>query len=261
MKRLLSTLLVIIAAASLSGYELLSIGDIPTAGILQYGEAELNTKIYHQNGIIVGGSVGLFSRFMFGISYGGENIVGNDKPSWNEKVEVNAKYRIVDESPTFPAVAIGFDTQGHGAYNPEVKRYDIKSKGFYAVASRNYLLMGNIGLHLGVNYSLENKDDQKSVNLFSGIDKSLGDSFIFTIDYDAALNDKDPGVNIGSEENDDNFIKSLKKRKGNGYLNLSLMHRFSDSLSIKLIAYDILENNRVTKGADRAIIINYFMKF
>lgn len=257
MKSLLVILVLFLITVSAQGYELLYVGDSPTAGILQYGEAQISSKIYHQNGILVGGAVGLFSRFMFGISYGGENIVGNDKPDWNDKVEVQAKYRLFDESPSMPAIVLGFDSQGHGRYNSKMKRYDIKSKGFYVVASRNYLFMGDLGLHLGLNYSLETKDDQKSPNLFLALDKSLGDELTLKIDYDAALNDQDPNT----EEITDSVIENLKRRKGNGFLNLSLVHRFSDALSIQLIAYDVLGNNPQTTGADRAVTINYNMKF
>jgi len=253
MKKWLMLLLVSITVNLLSGYEMLRLGDIPTAGILQQGEVQIDTKIYHQNGIMVGSSVGIFRKFMFGISYGGENIVGNQKPSFNEKIEVNAKYRLFDEGPSMPAIVLGFDTQGHGRYYPSVKRYDIKSKGFYAVASRNYLMMGNLGIHVGTNYSLENKDKQKHLNLFFGIDKSFGEDVVFMLDYDAALNDIKPEI--------DEQLVGLDNRKGNGFLNLSLLLRFSESLAIRLIAYDVLENNRLTATADRSITINYNMKF
>jgi len=242
-------------ASILNSYELICLADTPTAGILQYGEVMINTKMYRNNGILLGASVGLFSRFMLGVSYGGENIVGNESPDWHERPEVNTKYRVLDESPLLPAVVVGFDSQGHGVYHPLLKRYDIKSKGFYAAASRNYYFLGNLGLHLGTNYSLENKDDQKSINFFLGVDKSLGDELTLMIDYDFALNDKDP------EQEDISFNESLLKRKGNGYLNLALYLRFTDFLAVKFIAYDILENNRQTTGADRAIIIDYNMRF
>ncbi|MBW6515804.1 MAG: YjbH domain-containing protein [Candidatus Cloacimonetes bacterium] len=255
MKIILCCLIILCMISILSGYELIYLADTPTAGILQYGEVLINTKMYRNNGIILGASVGLFSRFMLGVSYGGENIVGNESPNWHERPEVHAKYRIIDESPFLPAVVVGFDSQGHGVYHSLLKRYDIKSKGFYAAASRNYYFLGNLGLHLGTNYSMENKDEQKSINFFLGVDKSLGDELTLMIDYDFALNDKKP------EMEELTFNESLWKRKGNGYLNLALYLRFTDFLAVKFIAYDVLENNRQTTGADRAILIDYNMKF
>ena len=255
MKIVVFFLMFIFMITLLNAYELISLSDTPTAGILQYGEVLITTKMYRNNGILIGGSVGLFSRFMFGVSYGGENIVGNETPNWHERVDVNAKYRIIDESPTLPAVVIGFDSQGHGVYHHSLNRYDIKSKGFYTAVSRNFYFLGNLGFHGGTNYSLENKDDQKSINFFVGVDKSLGDELTLMLDYDFALNDKDPQ----SEEL--TFNESLLKRRGNGYLNLALYLRFTEFLAVKFTAYDILENNRHTSGADRAVTINYNMKF
>ena len=255
MKIMLCCLTVLLLTTLLYGYELISLADTPTAGILQYGEVLINTKMYRNNGILLGASVGLFSRFMLGVSYGGENIVGNLSPDWHERVEVKAKYRLLDESPIVPAVVVGFDSQGHGVFHDTLKRYDIKSKGFYAALSRNYLFLGNLGLHLGTNYSLENKDDQKSINFFMGADKSLGDELTLMVDYDFGLNDKDP------EQEELSFNESLLKRKGNGYLNLAFYLRFTDFLAVKFVAYDVLQNNRHTSGADRAILIDYNMKF
>ncbi len=266
MRFVLCCLIILLMSSVLNSYELLQLADSPTAGILQYSEVLITTKMYRNNGILLGSSVGLFSRFMFGISYGGENIVGNQKPVWNENVEVNARYRILDESPTLPAVVIGFDSRGHGVYHRALKRYDIKSKGFYTALSRNYLFLGNLGFHLGTNYSLERSDGQESLNFFAGLDKSLGDELTVMIDYDMALNDKEiESENSRSSEYPDitgnRKDESLLDRKGRGYLNISLYLRFADFLAVKFTAYDLLENNQHTTGADRAITINYNMKF
>jgi hypothetical protein len=256
MKIITGLFMFILIFSALHGYELLQLADIPTAGILQYGEVEITTKMYRDNGILIGTSVGLFPRFMFGVSYGGVEIVGNKAPNWHERVEVNARYRIIDEGPNLPAVALGFDSQGHGLYHEELKRYDIKSKGFYLTMSRNYFFMGNLGFHLGTNYSMEHSDNQKKVNLFVGLDKSFGDRLILMLDYDLALNDIDPG-----QDEDQDFLEGLYKRRGNGYLNAALYLRFTDSVAIKLTAYDMLQNNRQTKGADRAVMLHYNMTF
>ncbi len=249
-KIIISIAILLLLTVGLFGYELLELANAPTAGILQHGEVEIVTKMYRSNSIMMGASVGLFPRFMFGISYGGENLVGNLRPEWYEKVEVNVKYRILDEAHTFPAVVVGFESQGHGEYYSELKRYDIKSKGFYASASKNYLLFGNLGLHLGTNYSLENKDRLRKMNIFAGVDKSIGDQLTLMLDYDMGLDDKELRLKSQKEE-----------REGYGYLNAAIKLDFNENISIKLIGYDILENNPNTQGADRALLINYNTKF
>lgn len=235
----------------LNAYELKSLADAPTGGILQKGEAEIFTKIYRNNGVLCGTNVGLFPRFMFGVSYAAEQVVGNEKPIWHPNVEFAAKFRIIDEGPSMPAIVLGYNSQGHGVYHKNLSRYDIKSKGFYAVASRNYLFMGNLGFHAGVNYSLENKDKDKDIDFFAGLDKTIGNAVTFVIDYDPALNDN---------QNDKQTSDALKAA-GKGYLNAAIIVRFTDYLDAKFIAYDILENSSGTIGMDRAIQINYKMKF
>ena len=52
-----------------------------------------------------------------------------------------------------PAIVIGFDSQGRGRYREVINqdnfetyfRYQHKSFGYYLVASKNYLFMGNLG--------------------------------------------------------------------------------------------------------------------
>jgi hypothetical protein len=250
MKKFSFVLIILCFSILLSGYELRRLVDVPTAGILQRGETSVFTKLYRNNGMLVGSQVGLFPRFMFGISYGGEKIVGNEEPVWHDNVEVNLKLRVVDESPSAPAVVIGYDSQGHGNYSTESERYDIKSKGFYASVSRNWIFLGNLGLHGGLNYSLETEDD-KDLNFFVGLDKTLGNVITLVCEYDFALNDNDDRV----DEND-KFLGA-----GKGYLNAGAEIRFTDYLSLHVNAYDLLENSPNTIGFDRALMIVYNMSF
>lgn len=246
-------LIVVVCLAQLSAYEMNRLIDSPTAGILQKGESELSAKIYKNNGLIVGAKVGLFPRFMFGFNYGAEQVVGNQEPEWHNRVEFNAKLRLLDESNLYPALAIGYDSQGHGNYNDDYSRYDIKSKGFYGVLSKNYLFLGNLGFHLGLNYSLEKDDDEDGVNLFCGFDKSIGQMVGLNCEYDLALNDNEDW----KQNNVDETIKGL----GRGYMNAGLDVHFTENLIMKVSFYDILQNRKDTEGSDRTISLLYYMSF
>ncbi|MBN1327446.1 MAG: YjbH domain-containing protein [Candidatus Cloacimonetes bacterium] len=254
MKKLILIFFLLTFTMILSGYEMNTLIENPTAGILQRGEAEISAKLFKNNGLIMGTRIGLFPRFMFGVSYGAERIVGNQDPVWHDRVEFNAKFRLIDETAKFPAVAIGYDSQGHGTYYKDAKRYDMKSKGFYLAASKNYLFLGNLGFHGGVNYSLETEDDDDDINLFAGIDKSIGDVVVLLAEYDVAWNDnEDPD----SESEIDDKIKGL----GKGYFNASFDIHFTDYLVVKFSFYDIFENREDTQGSDRTISLLYYMKF
>lgn len=220
--------------------------NIPTAGILSKGEAEIFTKIYKDNGMIVGASVGLFDQFSFGFTYGAEELVGDKDPLWHDKVDFNAKFRVLNETISYPAVAIGFDSQGHGRYYKEEKRYDIKSKGFYAVASKNFKLLGLLGLDGGINYSLENKDDERDIDLFLGFYKTIGPSLTIFSDYDFGIND-----------NSDDLLHG----KGNGYLNVGVELKINDQFNIKVLGHDLNKNRPFAESFNRSVQISYRWKY
>ncbi|MDD3050977.1 MAG: hypothetical protein PHR06_07495 [Candidatus Cloacimonetes bacterium] len=240
------TLIMLISVVFLfaEDYEVGKLIELPTAGVLQRGNVEMYSKVYRDNGLLIGAKVGLFPRFMFGVSYGGEHIVGNQDPVWHKRVEFNAKYRIVDEGPSMPAIAVGFDSQGHGSFYEDSSRYSMKSRGFYGVVSRNFLFLGNLGLHAGMNYSLEDKKTDNDLNFFFAMDKTIGDTVNLMFEYDMAINDNE------------------KEREGNnGFLNFGVSIKVSDCFNIKLLSYDILENDKLSETIDRAISLSYFFSF
>jgi len=253
MKKYIILTLILFCSSLITAYELNMLIDNPTAGILQRGEAEISAKLYKNNGLNLGTRIGLFPRFMFGVNYGAEQVVGNQEPDWHDRVEFNAKFRIMDESYNFPAIAIGYDSQGHGNYYKDLKRYDIKSKGVYLVLSKNYAFLGNLGFHLGANYSLEDEDKDEDPNFYAGVDKSIGDVLVLIGEYDLAWNDNDNW--------DQQTMGDALNGLGKGYLNASLDIHFTDYLVLKLSMYDILRNRRDTKGCDRTLTLLYFMTF
>lgn len=251
--KIISLLMSLFLLNILNAYELNQLVDCPTAGILQRGETEIFVKLYKDNGLLLGTKVGLFPRFYFGVSYGAEQIVGNEDPVWHERVEFIAKFRLFDETPKYPAFAIGFDSQGHGKFNTDLKRYDLKSKGFFGVISKNYFLLGNIGFHAGMNYSLETKDEDDNLNFFLGLDKNIGQVINLIAEYDFALNNNENYSNNSFNEN----MEVLER----GFLNASLDIKFSDELLLRCTFYDLFRNRNDTKGSDRAIRLVYNMKF
>lgn len=244
MRKLSILFILLIISMSTFAFELNTLIDIPTAGILQQGEAEITAKIYKDNGLLIGTRVGLFPRFMFGVNYGAEEIVGDADPQWHDRVEFNAKVRLLDESNQLPAIAIGYDSQGHGRYDKSQKRYDIKSKGVYLTASKNFFLFGNLGIHGGINYSLETEDKDDEPNLFTGFDKTIGDMVVLLAEYDTGWNDNEADL-----------------VKGRGFFNASINLHFTEALILKVSFYDLMLNLKDTQGCDRSITLIYNMTF
>jgi hypothetical protein len=223
-----------------------SIIDKPTAGMLKRADYNVSANFYQRGGVLTAVNVGLFDRFSFGISYGGTGIIGPDKIEMNPLPGVRAKLRIVNETAMTPAIAIGFDSQGKEPYldADSLKRYTIKSPGFYAVASKNYALLGILSLHGGLNYSLENKDGDKDLNLYVGAEKSLGDILSVLAEYDFAVNDNTERIGLGR-----------------GYFNLGFRLSAGEGLMIGFDLKNVTQNQKNIKIANRVLQIEYVGSF
>lgn len=145
----------------------------------------------------------------------------------------------------FPAIVIGFDSQGKDGYIKEQDRYRIKSPGLFAVASKNYLLLGYFSLHGGVNYSLEGADGDRDVNLFIGAEKTIGPIVSLVAEYNFGLNDNS-GSAIG---------------KGRGYVNAGLKVSLGNGLTLGVNMKDIIKNGRDISVANRTVRLEYARAF
>lgn len=239
---LLVPVMAVAAAAASPGQELEPriLIDSPTAGLLERGSYAVDLRVEPGGGLLMGVAIGLASRFMLGVSYGGSSIVGAGWPDWNPRVEFSARYRIVDETSYLPALALGFDSQGFGGFDDARDRYCIKSRGFYAALSKSVAFLGPTSLHGGVNYSLEREDDDDEVNFFGGIEKGLNPEFTLVAEYDAAFNDD----------------ASRDPRKG--YLNVGVRWMFAGQLTLGFDFKDLLEHSGRINRSARVSYAEYF---
>lgn len=220
--------------------------ETPTAGLLPRGSFDLDFRFYDGNGILGRISVGLFDRVMVGVSFGGQDLLGNRTVQWNPKPEFAAKVRIVEEDYSIPAVAIGYTSQGYGAYDETLSRYTSKSKGIYGVFSKNFNSpLGQGGLHGGLNRSLENGDEDQDLSGFIGVDKQFGKDFVLLLEYDFALND-----------NEDNSLGS-----GRGFMNAGVRWAISGQFTMEFDVKNIFRNGQRNPNPDRELRIVYFEHF
>lgn len=229
--------------------------DMPTAGTLPRGYYNIAMRLYPNGGALGYTDIGLSHRLMMGVSFGGENVISDKSPSWNPSIEFSLKFRVIDEMEYFPAVSVGFSSQGSGAYNGELERYAYKSRGFYAVASRSfYFYQWTAGWHAGINYSREFKQDgDEQVNFFVGFDATFKYNLALLAEYDAALND-DRSTLPGGEAY--SFAG-----QGRGYLNVSIKWLFTESLELEVLLKDLLENRRESETFTREIRLTYIDNF
>lgn len=227
------------SAGSGATFEQRFIVDMPTAGILKSNSVSLDADFFADGGLMLRLTASAFNRLNFGISYGGSKIIGNGSVNWYRLPGVNLKIRIIDESKNFPAVTIGFDSQGREVYIDSLKRYDFKSPGFFAVGSKAFKFLGYLSVHGGINYSLEKDDGDASLNYYMGFEKTIGNDLTFSVEYNFAIND--------------NSAKALGR--GKGYLNAGIRWSLGSGFTIEFNWKDILQNNE--PGNSRVVKLEY----
>ena len=221
--------------------EPIAVVDKPTAGMLKRASYLVSSNYFQRGGMLVGLSVGVFDQFMFGISYGGTEIIGPNAIRMNPTPGVQAKLRLFNEGSLLPAIAIGFDSQGKEPYVDSLARYLIKAPGAYITASRNYAFLGNLSIHGGLNFTTERKDGDKDMNTFLGLEKSIGEEISFLTEYDFAFND-DHGRAVG---------------RGRGYLNLALRWHWGKGLVVGFDLKNVTKNQHNVSVGNRLLQIDY----
>lgn len=229
--------------------------DMPTAGTLPRGHFDIGVRIYGSGGALGATNVGLSNRLTIGISYGAEHALFNDEPDWNPDIEFNVKFRLIDELEYFPAVTLGYNSQGDGPWNSDLKRYAFKSRGFYAVGSRSfYFYKWTSGWHAGINYSREyDVDEDDNINFFGGFDATFNYNLALLFEYDAALNDDRSTYPDGSA--------AYYSGKGRGYLNMSIKWLFAENLELEVMLKDLLVNRREADTFAREVRMTYIDHF
>lgn len=220
-----------------AGRQPLKIVDFPTAGLYPKGVYGFAMDLYSEGGLLVEVGVGITSFASFGISYGGIGFIGSGDPEMNPRPEVNIRLRLLEEDVAVPAVAVGFDSQGYGKYYDDAEKYGeerylVKSRGLYAVASKNWELVGPLSLHGGINYSFENEVDNDPT-VYVGLIKGLGDMVEFAVEYDVAANDTRSKTEQG---------RTIVQ--GRGLLNASVYWSVNEYFSLAFKVRDIAAKDR-----------------
>ncbi|MBL7032568.1 MAG: hypothetical protein ISR91_00325 [Candidatus Delongbacteria bacterium] len=225
--------------------------DTPTAGLLERGEMGFDSRIYGDGGVLFTFQVGVFQAFNMGVSYGGTGIVGQGEVNWNRQPEVHLRYRLLNESFIWPAVNIGYSSQGYGRHYED--RYQFKARGFYGVTSKNFLLAGRsiIGFHAGINYNNNEVDDDSGPNYWFGYHHALNQDLMLVLEYDCALRDKYVLQQLADEP-----VMELHRRD-RGYLNGALRWTFAKKLSLIFHFKDLLGNQENLENFEREIRIQY----
>jgi hypothetical protein len=224
-----------------TGLEFVNLSNWPIAGLLERGSYEIDLRMYPGGGVHTFVTLGFLRALNVGFSYGATNVVGRGKVDWNPNVEFHIKTRLIRETMGFPAIALGYGSQGFGPWIGGMDRYTIKSPGFYSVASKNFRFLGELGIHFGANKTREGVD--RDLNFFLGLDKSVGPDFYLILEYDTAQND-----------NEDDELGY-----GNGYLNFGCKWAASPQLRLEFYFTNLIDN--VRERGQSATIDNFVREY
>lgn len=201
--------------------------DSPTAGVLGHGEYHIQGRLGPESSILLGVRLGFFGRTQIGVSFGMQGVLEREEVTVNDQVGFQARLRVLEEYGT-PALAVGFNSQGVGKFDEGLDRYERKSQGFYAVLSKNWLLLvGELSLHGGIDYTLETDDDDDELSGFAAAEWLMFGGLSLILDADAALNDNREDSSYGS---------------GGIYLDGALRVNYGENLSMMLIFRDLTGN-------------------
>lgn len=171
-------------------YESREILDMPTAGVLPLNTYSIKTKLYGYGGIMAESNFCFLKNLMVGMSFGANNIIGTSDIEFQKMPGFYLKYRITDETLKFPAIAVGFNSQGNGKWKKGDNRFENMSPGFYLVTSKNFNWnLGDIAATLGVNYSFEPDKNNNKINIYCGFEQTLGKYFSVCGELNLNLND------------------------------------------------------------------------
>jgi hypothetical protein len=214
--------------------------DSPTAEPLGHANARWEIGAGPEGAVLTLFHVGVFERPHFGLSYGMQQVLGSGPVDANPHPGLQAQVLVLD-APGLPALAVGFDSQGRGAWLPDEERYVRKSPGFYAVATQHLaaqswpLLTAFSG---GLGYSLEG--GRESIDFFAGVEESLGRHVSLLLDYDFGLDDR------GDADR--------------GYLDFGVQWRFQGSFHLRFLLRDLLGNGSDNGEVGRELNFYYLFR-
>jgi hypothetical protein len=209
-----------LAAPAVAGEMMRTVRE-PTAGIVAPRTYYVSMSTFPSNGLRFSLYTGIVPGLMVGLGYGGWDVTGLSSPDWFDHVFAKVRFRFLDETTAFPALAIGYDNEDEAVR--EAGTYTRTSRGLYMAASKNFRAPGgDMGFHGGISVSFDEPDH---AGCWLGMDKSLPAGFGIAADYDFATNEAD----------------SVRFDKSGGFLNCEVYWESFGQVRVSLQFLDMLD--------------------
>ena len=142
---------------------------IPKACGLNYGEYNINFRMYNEGGMLTRAVFGVIQGLNVGFSWDILHLIGTET-AMGRNPQLYLKFDLYRGGRLMPATSVGYDAQGY-EWNAGTKKYDSSPVGFFLVMSKE-LMLNNFYLTGGGDYDTEDKNPDHSftdkLNGFAG---------------------------------------------------------------------------------------------
>jgi len=174
-------IILLVLAAALPASAVLYNIDQPVPISLAHAEYFISGRLWGNGGMMMRFGLGLWDRLTLGMSYGGNSILGEQKPRFFDRYrpDFQARVAILQEQGYTPNLVLGFETQGYDDCSLQV--YQVREKGGYLCAGKTVDVI-RTHCQLGLNY-------WGGFDGFLALNTLLPGKVELMLEYDPAFND------------------------------------------------------------------------
>jgi hypothetical protein len=218
------------SAGSAAVYESRSVVDMPTAGIIAPINYALAARMSPNGNFSAEMAVVPYKNFNIRLFATAKHLISN-VPLEAELPSLQAQFRFVDETRTFPALAVGLTSKTNGYFTQDFI-FNQSVGGWISVSKNFRWFLGSIALHGGIFAS------SHSFGNYVGFEQSIGNSI--AVVAETALIRKD----------------NSNREKINGLCNAAFRWSVVRGITLELIVHDIFSSIH-TPGVSRAFGVEF----
>ncbi len=214
--------------------------ELPNAGLYNKGTTTLRTDFFSLGALRFSLNLCPFQNTMVTFS-----TLLHDIDNFHLKyLALYFKYRIVEESVGFPAVAVGLASSNFASKPNRYYPLENWAPGIILVGSKAFSnFIGIFDIHFGLNYSFEIEDSNNSLLIYSGLSQQFFKIARTNLEFSICYDERTTG--------------GLKNK---GFLNFSVDFLVSSNMKIGVAYRDLLGNLDLQRGIKRFILIEYALR-